>query len=533
MSGGASAPGGPRDWAGDYAALTERDRRSPLSCAELERLAVASFLVGRDDEVVELRERAIEQYLADDEFERAARCAFWLGFHLDNSGRHAMAAGWLAKFERILGRDPATDAALLHLRDLARAGHLLSTGRFAEALPLFENSRERAQQANDLDGLVLSGSGIAACSEALGRLPQAIAAYDEVMVDLLSGPVAPALIGLVYCAMVSTCMRYLDIGRAREWTEALRVWCDEQGGLVPYRGACVLYRAELLQIQGSWAQARVVAAEAIAHPASATIDGLAHYRLAEINRLQGRFDEAEAQFRAAARSGVEVQPGLARLRAAQGQLSAAQSGLERAVTENAPLAVPALQAAQIEIALLRGDLDLAQRALDHLAEVTAAAWASGYLLALAERAAASVSLAQGDPGSATARLRRVAAVLSDLNAPYEAARARLLLADACDALGDHDLATLERDVARDVFAQLGANAELAAIGGPSSRPTGLSPRETQVLRLLATGATNRTIAAELTLSEKTVARHVSNIFGKLGVRSRAAATAWAYRHDLA
>ncbi len=490
MSSGSAAPNGARhrarDWVAEYDALIDRARTADLSCEELELLAEAAFLTGRDDEVSELRRRAFDRYLADGEPAKAGRCAFWLGFHLDNSGQHAHAAGWLAKLERLADEHPAAFEVLRDLLDLGRAGYLMFGGRFADALPLFESARQHARRQCDIDAAILGGVGVARCTELLGRPQAAIALFDEVMVDVVARPVAPQLVGLAYCSVIAE-------------------------------------------------RAEAVAAEAGRPPADATVAGPAHYRLAEILRLRGRLAAAEQEYRAAARFGFDVQPGLARLRAAQGRLAAARSALDRVDAEDAqdagPPATPAMHAARIEIALLSGDLDTARRALQALEEMAAADGAAPYLRALADHAAGSLLLAQGEPGRAAVRLRRAATAWVDLEAPYECARTRMLLADAYRALGDADAAAMERHAALDTLDRLGAVVDAAAIQAPGG--TALTRRETQVLCLLATGATNRSIAQDLTLSEKTVARHISNIYGKLGINSRAAATAYAYEHHLA
>ncbi len=533
MGSGSTAGIDPHDWAAEYAALSGRGGLSALSCEELERLADAAFLTGRDDEVITLRERAVGQYLTNGEVAKACRCVFWLGFHLENTGRSAHARGWLAKLERLVGENPERLEPLTGLLDLGRAAPLMMLGRFGEALPLFESGRARAQQHADVDAAVLGGVGAARCVEMLGRPQAAITMFDEVMVDVVASPVAPQVAGLAYCSMIDLSMRYLDIGRAREWTRALTRWCDDQSGLVPYRGSCAVHRAELLQIEGAWQRAETVALEASRNTDPA-IEGRAHYRLAELLRLRGRFAESEEQFRAAARHGCEVQPGLARLRAAQGRLAAAQSGLDRVGgADNEVPALPAFLAARVEIAVLRGDLDTARVASETLADIAAAEGATSYLRGLAAHAAGSTLLAKGRPRPALADLRRAAAMWAQLDAPYEAARTRVLLADACAAVGDADAAGMERDIAREIFEMLGAAADLGTLANADHPSTaGLSAREVQVLRLLATGATNRAIADRLVLSEKTVARHVSNIFGKLGVNNRAAATAYAFQHEL-
>lgn len=258
--------------------------------------------------------------------------------------------------------------------------------------------------------------------------------------------------------------------------------------------------------------------------------------------MRGRFGAAAQAYERAAACGTEVQPGLARLRLAQGRPDAAAAGLDRALAESAAIrARPVLLAARVEVALATDELTAARRAQQQLAELVGPT-SPPYLQAMAEHCAGAVLLAGGDPGGALGPLRRGAARWQEVGAPYEAARTRLLVAQACRELGDRDAADMEFDAARTVLTQLGALADLAdladlgdlATSVPSAPPADgrLSPRECEVLRLVATGATNRAIAERLVLSEKTVARHVSNIFGKLELTSRAAATAYAYEHGL-
>jgi len=252
--------------------------------------------------------------------------------------------------------------------------------------------------------------------------------------------------------------------------------------------------------------------------------------LAEVERQRGRYAAAEHAYQQAASGGAEVQPGLARLRAAQGNQAAAIAGLERALAED-PLAPsrPALLAARVELAVDAGDLETARKSAAELSEL--ARVDSPYLQALAAYCEGAVRIASDDPRGAIPLLRRAWSLWQQIETPYEAARTRLLVGRACRALGDSDAEQMEIDGARAIFEQLGAVADLAALD-ENIPDGGLSPRELEVLRLLATGATNRTVADRLFLSERTVARHVSNIFGKLGVSSRAAATAYAYEHGL-
>jgi len=336
------------------------------------------------------------------------------------------------------------------------------------------------------------------------------------------------------------CQELFDLRRARQWTAVLTSWCATQPDLVPYRGQCLLHRAELLALHGAWPDAMEETRAAYArflrptgHPAA----GAAAYQLAELHRLRGETTEAEEAYRLASRWGREPQPGLALLRLAQGQPATAQAAIHRALDEAGDLPGRArLLPAAAEIALAAGDPAAARAAADELAEA-ARRLDAPVLLATAASAGGAVLLAEGDPRAALVDLRSAWAAWRELEAPYEAARTRVGIGLACRALGDQDSAAMELDAARFAFQELGAAPDLASLEtltgrGPAGQAGGLTPREVQVLRLVATGKTNRAIAAELVLSERTVDRHVSNIFTKLGVSSRAAATAWAYEHRL-
>ncbi|TDO55378.1 regulatory LuxR family protein [Kribbella sp. VKM Ac-2571] len=511
------------DWPAEYAELTAADRHAPLPPADLDRLAVAAFVLGHDDEVAAYRERAYEEHLARGDVIAAIRTGFWLGFHLQQRGELGRAAGWQARIGRLV---PDGVPQLAGLVAMADAALLMNSGNAAEALPLFE---QNIGWATEPDAIVLGALGRGNCLAMLGRGAEALKALDEAMVHVTASRVGPEVAGMAYCSVIAFCMAQYDIRRAQEWTQALTGWCDEQPGLVPYRGACLVHRAQILQLRGAWSDA-ADAAEDACHRLSAGMVGTAWYRLAEVERQRGRYEAAERAYLTAAADGMDVQPGLARLRAAQGRLDVACAGLERALAEetftpNRPM----LLAARVELAIECDDRETARKAASELNELARAD--SPYLQALATYSEGAVRIACGDPQGAIPCLRRAWTLWQRLEMPYEGARARVLVGRACRALGDVDAEQMELDGARAVFERLGAVVELAALE-QSDRTAGLSPRELEVLRLLATGATNRAVAEQLFLSERTVARHVSNIFGKLGVSSRAAATAFAYEHGL-
>jgi DNA-binding NarL/FixJ family response regulator len=353
------------------------------------------------------------------------------------------------------------------------------------------------------------------------------------MVAVTAEELLPFVTGIVYCGVILACQEVYEVQRAREWTRALADWWALQPEMVAFTGRCLVHRAEIMQLDGEWRDALAEARRAgerfveTGNPAA----GIARYRQGELLRLQGDFAGAERAYTEASAFGWEPQPGLAQLRLAQGRTDAAVSAITRAEAEaSSPVERARLLPAFVEIMLAAGEVEPARRASVELSEVVAR-YDSAMLEAMAAHARGAVDLALGEPREALVALRRAAESWQALAAPYVSARTRVLVGDACRSLGDADSAALEHDVARAIFERLGAEPDLARLGRPAPAH-GLSRRELEVLRLVAAGRTNRQIAASLVISEHTVARHVQNIFAKLGLSSRAGATAFAFEHDL-
>jgi DNA-binding CsgD family transcriptional regulator/tetratricopeptide (TPR) repeat protein len=366
-----------------------------------------------------------------------------------------------------------------------------------------------------------------------GRVAEGVYLLDDAMLTVRSEKLSPIAVGDSYCTAIDACHDLFDVQRGQEWTDGLTRWCAEQPDLVQFAGICLVHRAEFLQLKGAWVEAMAQAGLARARlstPSRQLLYGAAVYQEGELRRLRGDFAEAEACYREASEAGRDPQPGLALLRLGQGRNADAARAIDRALAEaDDPAVRTQLLAAHVEVMLTCDRVDDARGATAQLAEV-AHALGSPMLDAISHRATGSILLAEGNPRSALGPLRRASDGFRERESPYEVARTAVLIGRARRELGDEEGARLELDAARSTFARLGARPDLAGLdpGGPAL----LTARELQVLRLMAAGHTNRSIGSELGLSERTVDRHVSNIFGKLGVSSRAAATAQAYQSEI-
>jgi len=526
-------------WGAACAHLTAADREAPLDPEDLAGLAHASRLLGKTEQCTEFLARAHQTYLAQDRLQPAARCGFWLGFLAMLDGDSSQASGWLARSARLLEGQP----------ECVEMGYLLIPAAMREAQSgdpdvareIFIRAADFGGRFNDgdLTTMALQGQGRSLIRS--GEVARGVSLLDEAMIAVTAGEVSPMVAGGVYCSVIDACGEIFDLRRAREWTLALEKWCASQPDTVPYRGHCLIRRAELLQLQGAWSDAREqarLAHECMSQPIPKPGVGAALYQLAELHRLRGEFAQAEGIYTQAAKSNRESHLGLARLRFAQGQLDTAAAAIRRLAAETQKPGVRAhVLDAFVEIVLAAKDISAARAAAEELSEIANRNEAV-FLRALSSRASGAVLLAETDPRGALLTLRQSWLHWCELEAPYEAARVRVLLALACRALGDEDAAEVELAAAHDAFEQLGAPVDLARVkkllaakATSSSGP--LTTREREVLKLVAAGLTNRTIAQQLHISEKTVARHISNIFTKLDLPSRAAATAYAYQNDLA
>jgi DNA-binding CsgD family transcriptional regulator/tetratricopeptide (TPR) repeat protein len=527
-----------RAWTDAFEALSRANQERPLEPADLELLAHSAYMLGLDDEYRAALVQAYHALRDAGDAPRSARCAWWIGHNLLFLGQAAPARGWFARGQRLLAHED---------REHVEGGYLLiptllehsAKGDFDAAHATAAEIAQIGEQFSDPDlvaiGLMEQGHTLVR----QGLTDQGFRLVDETMVAVTTGELSPIVAGIVYCNTIAFCRDVWELRRAREWTEALTRWCEQQPDMIAHKGLCLVHRAEIMTLGGAWEDALEEARRVAERFSQGVLNqralGHAAYRQGEVHRLRGDFLEAEDAYRRASRFGREPQPGLALMRLTQGKKAAAAAAMVRAMTEAAlPLRRAALLPAHVEILVATGDIAGSRAACHELSEI-ARRQGSEPLAALAAQAEGTVALAEDDAGSALAAGRRASRAWQELGAPYDAARARVLVAQACTALGDADTAALELDAARDAFLRLGAAPELArcdALIGKRRADHPLTSREVEVLRLIAHGRSNREIAIALVISERTVARHVQNMFTKLGVSSRASASVFAAEHGL-
>ena len=527
-------------WLEAFESLMEADDHGSLGADDLERMARAAYMLGRDDDYVGALERAHQVHLDDGALPRAVRCGFWIGHNFMFRGEKTRGAGWFARSQRLLDtieHDCVERGYLLIPRWLAEMGR----GDFEDGHATAAKAAEIGDQFGDADLTWLARDEQARALLRLGRTEEGRRLVNEVLVAASAGELSPVVTGIVYCNTIAFCHAQFEVRHVREWAHALTRWCDRQPQMVAHNGLCLVHLAQILLLTGDWEKACADAGRTAEHYTRGVLNqlavGEAHYCQGEAHRLRGDFAAAEEAFGRASLNGREAQPGLALLRLSQGKHEAAAAAIRRVISETtAPLSRARILPVYVEIMLANGNVDMARAASRELDEI-AQPLECEMLEAMAAHARGVVLLAEEHPNQALIELRRAQHIWTELAAPHEVARVRLRVGLACRALGDHDTARLELEAARRSFEALGARPDLAGIdalagAAESHGGHGLTSRELEVLRRVAAGKTNRDIAAELFISEHTVARHVQNIFAKLDVSSRTAATAFAFEHDL-
>jgi DNA-binding CsgD family transcriptional regulator len=508
----------------------------PLDADGLVLLGQAAQLIGEDERSVTAFARAYQGFLEAGDVRAAVRSAMAGALVLENAGDAVRSRAWAARAERLVADHELGGGEAGWVLSY-RAHELMAQQRVPDALVAAQEGERAALAARDADAVVLCGLTIGFARLVRGERAEALAVFDEIMLAVSSDETSPAVVGLCYCLSIAACVRMREVVRARAWTATLDRWCADRPDLVAYRGTCLVHRAQMSVLGGDWAGALGEAASAQGL-LRGTAAGQAAYQLAEVHRLMGSGHQAEACYRQANALGVQPEPGLSRLRISQGHPEVAARTLRRLCGEPRPPADRAeLLATRVEAELALGDVAAARSSVGELREI-ADAVSSPLLFGLAEQSEGAVLLAEDRPDAAVDALRAAHQRWSELDVPHAGAQVRVLTGLCLRALGDTGSADLEFAAARECFEGLGAVPDLARLdeltgAGPAElRPGGLTSREIEVVRLVAAGHTNRAIAGRLCLSEKTVARHLANVYAKLDLPSRAAATAYAYDHGL-
>lgn len=528
------------EWLTAFELLRSADEAGGLDGPALERYATAAYMIGREDAFADLMQRAFDAHCGAKADMRAARVAFWLGLTLMFRGEFGQGSGWLARAGRLVeehGADCVERGYVL----LPRAEQSLSSGDLAEAERLSVDAVGIGSRFADEDLLAIARHLLGRCRLLAGRMTDGLGLLDEAMVAVTTGRVSPMVTGLIYCSVIDICQTFHIYQRAKEWTDALSGWCASQPELVSFTDRCLIHRSEILIFDGKWEAAAAEAARASSrlqrsparHRAAPAV-----YLEGEVHRLCGRFAAAQKSYRTAHQLGHDPQPGFALMRLEQGDLQSATSAIERSLSAlRDDLGRMHLLPAAIEIALGAGDIGAAQA---HCAELTrlSHSFPSTLVEAMLSEATGDVSFATAGPAAALPEFRRSAEIWRTLGIPYRLAHVRLKTGRACAVLGDTEGARAEMEAARDGFAELGAvpDAKKAEAALRGLRKTGqgglLTPRQTEVLALIAQGLTNRDIAERLGLSRRTIDRHVGDILTRTGVPTRAAATAYALTRGL-
>lgn len=525
-------------WDEARAGYTRAREQTELGADDLAALAECAWWQGDIEECLATYEEAYRLYLHGERpaTRRAAKLAMEVGFFWFLRGEDAIGSGWMGRARRLFDGEPdCAEKAYLRWVDVNEA---LGRADFEVAFEIAHDLADAGRRFGDetLGALGLVGEGIATVKQ--GDVARGLALFDEAMLPVIAGKVDPGFAGDIYCQIMGVCHELADYERAREWTDATARWCEGFPNAVMFLGICRIHRAQLMDLNGDWDAAEDEALRLCDELAAMNKEAVAegHYELGEIRRQRGDLGGAEEAYARAHSLGRDPQPGLALVRLAQGSPEAAAAALEGALMATAdPLERARLCGAQVEIALATDDGATAARAAEELRRA-ADRYGSAGLAAAAAHASGAVKLADGAPDAALAHLREACRRWQAIGARHRTARVRELLARTHEALGNRDAADLELDAAAAEFERLGARLDMervAALRSAPSRPDGLTAREVEVLVLVAEGKTNKEVAGALFLSDKTVARHLSNIFTKLDVSSRTAAAAYAFEHGLA
>lgn len=520
------------DWRTAYTLFAELRTTTLLATDDLRSLGEAAWWLGLIRETLEICEEAHQRYVEENRIEQAAMVAIDSGFHWFLRGQPDIGSGWINRARRLLEDLPPCvgHGFLVWIEANERAATGDPDGAVAQVPRL-------VRMASDLDAPVLASLGLALEGELLvrqGDTERGFALLDEAMLPVLAGRVPPDMAGSLYCQLMSLCHHLADVPRARRWTETTESWAESFASAVMFVGICRIHRSQLLRLAGAWddaARASALAAEELAD-LNAEAVAEAQFELGEIHRLRGDHAAARRCYEAATALGRDPEPGASLLLLAEGRTEDANAALRRRLAEvDDPFIRARLLRAQVDAGFVRGDVSAVAAAADELAAIADTFRTPGFK-AWAGTARGTRLILGGEPQAALVELRTALACSVSMGATYDVAVCRLLVARALEESGDA-AADAERTTALAALASLGAAVPPGWETPPTSPlPGGLTPREAEILLAVTEGLTNREVAARLVISEKTVARHLANVYLKIEVGSRTAAAAWARRHGL-
>ena len=519
------------DWRTAHALLGRSHRDEPLPPDDLELLGRGAWWLGDTAGYRQVMEDVYRARVGADDPVAGASLALELALSWSLEGDLVIGQAWLNRARRLLREaDPTPVHGYLLYVDAGLAwefdGDAAPASRGAEVL------HELSARFDDpaLEALALVLSGLA--SVWTGRTTEGFGDLDEAMLSVVSGTMAPQWAGDVHCTVIHQCYELGDLARMRAWTDTLQRWSAPLSETFLYAGVTRVHQLQLLAAEGQWDLVeREVAERSRALVGSHRwVAGEGYRELGDVRRLRADPEGARSAYERARGLSVTPQPGLALLDESEGRPTTALAELRAAVAETGRIGRARLLLPTVEIALRAGDLALAEAACADLAE-TAALHDTPGLRAWADHSTACLLLHHGRFDEALAHLEAAAAVYRAQRNRHATARVHELLARSRDGRGELSLGVAERATARAIYERLGAEADLRRLT-PHRPPGGLTERELEVLRCILSGATNRDVAERLVISEKTVSRHLANVYAKAGVSSRTAAAAWAREHGI-
>lgn len=494
-----------------------------LEVDDLALLARASWMGSRVPESLELSEEVFHRYESEGRRAEAASTAVLLTFLWVTRGATTLGAGWLSRARRILAEldDSVTHGYLAYVETMVALELGGDPSGSQERLnSLAGRFRDPALQSFDLGVRGLLDLQAGDVEAGFGKL-------DEAMLPVVAGRVPVEWAGDLYCTVIHACHRIADYRRMADWTRAVEQWCQQFGGESVYTGICRIHRLELRTVHGEWAglEAQLLVESRAVVDGNPWVAGEGFRQLGEVRRLRGDDAGAREAFASAREVGVDPQPGLALLDLAAGHPDTAWEGLRASLATRRGAGRAELLRAGVDVALSMGKGEAAVALADELREVTGH-YGTTVLKCWSLHADGILELEAGHPSQAVELLARAADAFRAERQPHATARALSDLAAAHEALGDQSAAAGCRGESGRILAVLAACDDAAP--GPDVGP--LTAREAEVLGRVAEGASNREVAGQLFISEKTVGRHLANIYLKLGVGSRTAAAAWWQRH---